>query len=233
MKKRRTSRRRKKRSLQATIQPTLRFSPTAWAKLLILRDYGETEVGGFGITAADDLLYVEEVQLVGQVGSWAHVAFDDAAVADYFDRQVDRGLRPEQFGRLWAHTHPGDCPLPSQTDEATFERVFGLCDWALMFILAREGRSYARLRFNVGPGGDLEIPVEVDYSRAFAGCDPVSWEQEYLLNVCPEEWLAVSSANSDFESKHSSQPDDVKQQEWRAAEFEPDADQPHFPGDES
>jgi len=27
--------------------PTLRFSPTAWAKLLYLRDLGETEVGGF------------------------------------------------------------------------------------------------------------------------------------------------------------------------------------------
>ena len=29
--------------------PTLRFSPYAWAKLLFLRDLGETEVGGFGI----------------------------------------------------------------------------------------------------------------------------------------------------------------------------------------
>ena len=40
--------------------PTLRFSPTAWAKLLFLRDLGDTEVGGFGISAADDLLYVED-----------------------------------------------------------------------------------------------------------------------------------------------------------------------------
>ena len=29
--------------------PTLWFSPTAWAKLLYLRDLGDTEVGGFGI----------------------------------------------------------------------------------------------------------------------------------------------------------------------------------------
>ncbi len=33
--------------------PTLRLSPTAWAKLLFLRDLGETEVGGFGIAAAE------------------------------------------------------------------------------------------------------------------------------------------------------------------------------------
>src|SRR4051812_35743192 len=38
----------------------LRFSPTAWAKLLFLRDIGDTEVGGFGITPADDLLFVED-----------------------------------------------------------------------------------------------------------------------------------------------------------------------------
>jgi hypothetical protein len=29
----------------------LRFSPTAWAKLLYFRDRGETEIGGFGVTA--------------------------------------------------------------------------------------------------------------------------------------------------------------------------------------
>ena len=45
----------------------LRFSPTAWVKLLFLRDAGESEVGGFGITASDDLLFIKDVQLVGQV----------------------------------------------------------------------------------------------------------------------------------------------------------------------
>ena len=39
--------------------PRLRFRPTAWAKLLFLRDAGPTEVGGFGISAPDDLLLVE------------------------------------------------------------------------------------------------------------------------------------------------------------------------------
>ena len=39
--------------------PCLRLNPTAWAKLLYLRDLGDTEVGGFAISAVDDLLYVE------------------------------------------------------------------------------------------------------------------------------------------------------------------------------
>ena len=72
-----------------TLSPALRFSPTAWAKLLFLRDYGGTEVGGFGIAAKGDLLFVEDIQLVEQECSWAHVAFDDDSVADFFDQQVD------------------------------------------------------------------------------------------------------------------------------------------------
>lgn len=171
---------------QPPVVPRLRFSPTAWAKLLFLRDFGETEVGGFGITASDDLLFVEDLQLVRQRCSWAHVAFDDDSVADFFDAQVDAGHRPEQFGRIWVHTHPGDCPNPSLTDEETFNRVFGRSDWAVMFILAQEGRSYARLRFNVGPGAGFEIPVDVDYGRHFDGCDSDAWEREYLVNVQPQ-----------------------------------------------
>ncbi|WP_232103258.1 hypothetical protein [Gimesia algae] len=171
---------------QQTRLPRLRFSPTAWAKLLYLRDYGETEVGGFGITSEDDLLLVQDLQLVEQTCSLAHVAFDDEAVANFFDDQVDVGLRPEQFGRIWIHTHPGDCPLPSQTDEETFDRVFGRSDWAVMFILARTGQTYARLRFNAGPKAEFEIPVKRDYSQTFAGCDPERWENEYLSHVHPQ-----------------------------------------------
>lgn len=167
----------------------LRFSPTAWAKLLFLRDYGDAEVGAFAVAASDDLLLIEDVQLVKQVCSWAHVAFDDESVADFYDQQVDEGRRPEQFARIWVHTHPGDCPRPSMTDEKTFDRVFGRSDWAVMFILAQEGQSYARLRFNVGPGGNSDIPVSVDYERAFPGCDVEAWEQEYLANVQPQECI--------------------------------------------
>ena len=97
--------------------PVLRFRPTAWAKLLCLRDCGPSEVGGFGLAAEDDLLCVEDVQLVRQQCSEISVAFDDEAVADYFDRQVDRGLAVERFGRIWVHTHPGNFPAPSPVDE--------------------------------------------------------------------------------------------------------------------
>jgi hypothetical protein len=173
-----------KEQMKLTRRPTvLRFSPTAWAKLLCLRDLGDTEIGGFGISKAGDLLFVEDVQLVAQTCDWAHVAFDDAAVADFFDRQVDSGRRPEEFGRIWVHTHPGNSAAPSPTDEATFARVFGGAEWALMFILARGGQTYARLRYNCGPGADLKIAVEVDFGQPFAGSDSEAWQTEYCANV--------------------------------------------------
>lgn len=163
--------------------PILRFSPTAWAKLLFFRDRQETEVGGFAITAPGDPLKVEEFATVQQEVTLASVSFDDQAVADFFDAQVDAGRRPDQFARIWLHTHPADSPQPSTTDEETFCRVFGRCDWAVMFVLARNGNTHARLRFNVGPGGEVTIPAQVDYAGPFGAADHQAWEAEYKANV--------------------------------------------------
>jgi len=192
-----TSRSRPERTMEP---PALRFSPTAWAKLLFLRDLGDSEVGGFGISAADDLLYIQDVQLVRQVCTAASVAFDDESVADFFDRQVDLGRKPECCGRVWVHTHPGSLAQPSPIDEETFARVFGRTDWAVMFILACQGQCYARLRFHVGPGGDLDLPVRVDYSRPFAASDQTAWQAEYLANVqIPERPLLAQPSGDPWD----------------------------------
>jgi proteasome lid subunit RPN8/RPN11 len=172
------------------VASTLRFSPTAWAKLLYLRDQSEDEVGGFGISAADDLLYVQDFVTVSQEVSPVSVKFDDEAVGKFFDEQVDLGRKPEQFARVWLHTHPGDSPEPSSTDEATFKRVFGSCQWAIMAIVARDSSTYARLSFNIGPGGQILIPTEVDYSRDFGPSDHPRWDAEYAAHVRATDWLS-------------------------------------------
>lgn len=141
------------------------------------------EVGGFGITESNDLLFVKDIVLVKQTVSMVTVSFDDNGVADFFADQVEAGRKPEQFARIWVHTHPGSSPTPSCTDEDTFLRVFGSCDWAIMAIVAEEGRSYARLRFNTGPGGDIEIPICVDYGCEFDGADYKKWKSEYRKHV--------------------------------------------------
>ena len=164
-------------------RPVLRFSPTAWAKLLFFRDLGATEVGGFAVTAAHDLLYVEEFVTVKQQASFASVDYDGEAVADFFEEQVAAGRSPEQFARIWLHTHPGSSSEPSLTDEETFTRVFGGCQWAVIFVLAKDGGTHARLRFNVGPGGETKIPVRTDFRPPFCASEHREWEAEYRANV--------------------------------------------------
>src|ERR1043166_2263919 len=144
--------------------PLLLFAPLAWLKLQYFCHAGQTEVAGFGVTAKDDLLYVEDFVTVRQHAAPMTVSMDDAAVADYSDRCVDAGLSPQRYLRVWCHTHPGVSPEPSGVDEDTFERVFGSCNWAVMFILSRTNQTYARLAFHVGPGGSAHLPVAVDWA---------------------------------------------------------------------
>jgi hypothetical protein len=73
---------RKKRRKKKRRRQKLRFTPYAWAKLRFLRDVGDTEVGGFGISHVDDLLLIEDFQLVKQTCTPVTVEFDDIAVAD-------------------------------------------------------------------------------------------------------------------------------------------------------
>jgi len=82
---------------ERTKRLALRFSPTAWAKLLYCRDKSDNEVGGFGITEPDDLLFVKEFVTVKQEVTAVSVKFDDVSVANLFEDQVDLGRKPEQF----------------------------------------------------------------------------------------------------------------------------------------
>ena len=184
----------------------LRFSPTAWAKLLYFRDKSDNEVGGFGITEPDDLLFIKEFVTVKQKVTAVSVSFDDEAVGDFFDEQVDLGRKPEQFGRIWCHTHPGYSPEPSIIDEETFARVFGNCEWAVMFILAQDNKTYAKFSFNVGSGGQILIPIEIDYAHDFEPTDKQAWNAEYSTNIKAISFTSCvnkacrTSANRDLSS---------------------------------
>jgi proteasome lid subunit RPN8/RPN11 len=129
------------RSTLSLRQPKLVFAPLAWLKLQYFCHRGETEVAGFGITAPGQPLYIEEFVTLPQDTTAVSVAFRDDAVADFFDRCVDRKLPRERFARIWLHTHPGASVTPSATDEETYARVFGRCDWAVMAINYTHARA--------------------------------------------------------------------------------------------
>jgi hypothetical protein len=209
------------------------FAPLAWLKLQYFCHSGDTEIGGFGITRRKNLLYVEEFHTVRQAVTPVTVRFDDSAVADFFDNGVDQGLMPAQFGRIWLHTHPGDSAMPSGTDEETFARVFGVCDWSVMFILSRTGQAYARLAFSAGPGGQVMLPVEVDWSawpKAICNSDQLltacaeDWRQEFAANIMPEQVLMHSAARSSSVQSSGDDPWTAFMSDWlgqyELAEFE-------------
>lgn len=191
------------------------FSPLAFLKLQFFLHAGDTEVGGFGICQGHESLYVTDFQTVKQRTTAVSVEFDDQAVADHFDRHVDAGLSPQQFARLWIHTHPGESPDPSSVDEMTFQRVFGSCDWACMLIIGRTGRTYARVRFAAGPTGALLLPVTVDWSawpqlledqQPNMGEILESWMDEYGSNVHPQQSI-WDSPRRPFTLGNEEQPD--------------------------
>ena len=170
----------------------LRFAPLAWLKWQYLCHAGPTEVAGFAVSAAHDPLYVEEILVIEQRATAVTVAFDDKAIAELFDRMTDLEIAPHRFARLWLHSHPGASAAPSSVDEATFSRVFGPCDWSVMAILSRTSATYARLQFNAGPSGSLELPIVADW-QAWPRClanssldtHVMQWQEEYERCVHP------------------------------------------------
>ena len=86
----------------------LTFSPTAWAKLLFLRDLGPTEVGGFGITEPDDLLCVRDIVLVEQQCTETFVSFDDSEPIRKPSQPVSRYLNGAwlEAGARWRSMRP-------------------------------------------------------------------------------------------------------------------------------
>ena len=114
------------------------------------------------------------------------VRFDDGSLADEFEALVDQGYAPAQFARIWLHTHPGESPQPSGVDEETFAKKFSDPDWGIMGILARNGATYVRLRWNRPPQLEVELATEVDFHGPFGGSRIDDWKSQYRERVIPE-----------------------------------------------
>ena len=165
----------------------LRFTPYAYAKILFMRDAGDTEIGGYGISGTDDPMLVTDFCLVKQKCTSISVDLDEEDSINFVERMMDNGIAPWQCQRIWIHTHPGNCPNPSGADEDNFDTNFSLPDCAIFYILANEGKEYVRMRFNVSPGIDVDIRSEVDYSFPFESSNQPEWKKEYEEKVTKEE----------------------------------------------
>ena len=198
----------------------LRFTRYAWGKLVYVNELSTTEISGFCIANSNDLLLVEDIAFLQQVNTGASTLLDDEAVADHFDDQVDAGRKPNQFARIWLHTHPNhhqfgrhnqfgrktrpkhrNCsrcldddfcvPTPSGTDENTIRQAFGSCDWAVMFIYSGGSTGYARLVLKKPVNGQIVMPVVIQKKgKNPTKKDFAEWKQEFEKNITAKVWIA-------------------------------------------
>lgn len=167
----------------------LKFSPYAYAKLAYLRDKGETEVAGFGISDEAEPLTIVDFRMVEQEATSCFVEMDGESICKLMEKlYLEENISPERVTRIWIHTHPGNSATPSGTDEKTFEECYGQCAWSVMAILARGGATYARLQYRCkAPASFLEdielqkreLTWSIDYSIPFPASNHALWAEEY------------------------------------------------------
>ena len=166
----------------------LMFTPYAWAKLHYMRDVGDTEVGGFGISRVENPLLVEDFVLPLQDCRAASVDFDEEGFIDYCQKMADAGLRADQYMRLWIHTHPGNSASPSQRDLTSWNSTFADMSWAVMFILAKGGAYSCKYRSkNHIMALELELQAAVNWNQlgpyALTPECYTAWKAEYTAAV--------------------------------------------------
>lgn len=176
----------------------LRFTPRAWAKLLFFLHGGHTEISGYGISRNSNPLLVTDFRTISQDCTPASTVMKGNALSDYLLGCAEEGLHPAECQRIWIHTHPTFSTGPSGIDENTFKAWLGDPPpyWAIMLIVNGKHETYCRLRFNVGPGGDLKLDVGVDWECRVEPCDYDAWKEEFKANINPS-WSSLEVPRPD------------------------------------
>lgn len=144
------------------MKPLITISDLAYAKILQMLK-ANTEIGAFGLSRQDNPLHIVDLGFPHQTVSGSSVEFDDDKIAQYVDEMYVQGWEPCESCRIWIHTHPQGVNSPSSTDEATFAKIFGNYDWAVMLIFPKKSQPYARIQTTFPIPFSAEATVEVLY----------------------------------------------------------------------
>ncbi len=171
--------------------------PAAHLKLRWMCERGDTEVGGFGSAyVEDDRIIVEDFIMPRQTCSAAYFDPDMMHVSDMMAEFATQGILPSRWMRVWIHTHPGESCEPSSKDEQTFKEDFGNQDWAVMLIMGKTGKFYARLKVRTDDGIYAEqlVPVGRYWHKGWKLPPNFEelWEAEYVAKV--RKWTAPPKA---------------------------------------
>ncbi len=219
----------------------LRFTPAAWGKLIVARDYINNvhEIGFMGIAHdPKNPLLIHDLFIPKQKVEKAYVDFDEQSISDYIEEQFcDHDRQPYQCGRVWLHTHPMNSATPSAKDEETFEEAWPDADFAVMFILANDNSKSCRLKMKVkGPNEEtmgrmeMNIPVILDWHQPLVAFDAEAWLEE-LEDKCIDEaklfqindqesWLQTSQVAHDKPGYYQRNEKGI----WRWVEFTKEED---------
>ncbi len=69
------------------------------------------------------------------------------------------------------------------------------------------GRCRSRLRFSAGPGGQVKIPVCVDYGYEFDAADFEVWKQQYKANVIEDHTFSLTGKSRKDSGKQENETD--------------------------
>lgn len=146
----------------------------AYDKLVWFRDNKDTEVGAMAITYPEDPMRIKDFCFLPQECSACYTEFDKEAQSNWCEDQMEAGLNPDNFLRIWAHTHPGQSATPSSTDWETFEEAMSEMPWGLMLILSTDNRFVCVFRMK---SQMLNLNVELVPNPV-----PEAWSEE-IKNV--------------------------------------------------
>lgn len=161
------------RKREAGLDNSLVLSDHAYFKLKHFRDSKTTEVGCMGITRPDDPLHVEDLAFIRQECTSVSTDFDEQSQTNWTIDMMESGQNPENFMRIWIHTHPCTSCSPSSTDWETFEEIFAQTKWGVMAILGTSNQMSCVFRVK---DSLINIPVEIAPRPA-----PDQWEEELKL----------------------------------------------------
>ena len=146
----------------------------------------KVEVSGMGRICPDALkegkILVVSIEMLDQENTGVYTEMTDEAMSTYYDKCFNDGLKIDEFGCVWLHTHPGDSVIPSGTDWTTFGKTFGRHPWALMLILGKGGDMSAHLKSNF-PTIMAEAEVLVGWTNWPSTVSPAQWAKQYDEHV--------------------------------------------------
>ncbi len=167
---------------QCLLTPELNFTPQAWEQMQQYLRLSTYEISGFGrVQELDGRFLCDDIVIFKQEVSAGHTELDDLALAQFHEEVTAAGQKPQEYGRLWWHSHAKGSLYFSQTDWNT------ICYLARPYAFGIVGNQSGgvKVAYSQKPYNNHMLPAMVIDD---VKCD-VSYQSEASYELCREEIL--------------------------------------------